>query len=100
MIELAEPVAHVIILGAGLAGYTLAREFIKHDSKTPMILITNDDGRSYSKPMLSTGYTKNTEANDLAQLGADSMARMLKASVMDHDRGSGYRHDCETDLSG
>ena len=81
-----EPVADavtapVIILGTGLAGYGLAREFRKHDSETPLILITSDDGRSYSKPMLSTGYTKDHSANDLAQLDAGSMARMLKASV-------------------
>ena len=82
----AEPVvdkvhAPVVILGTGLAGYGLAKEFRKHDDETPLILITSDDGRSYSKPMLSTGYTKDHSANDLAQLDAGSMARMLKASV-------------------
>jgi rubredoxin-NAD+ reductase len=46
-----------------------------------LILITSDDGRSYSKPMLSTGYTKNTSTNDLAQLDAGSMGKALKASV-------------------
>lgn len=81
-----EPVADkvhapVVIIGTGLAGYGVAKEFRKHDSDTPLILITSDDGRSYSKPMLSTGYTKNTTANDLAQLDAGSMAKMLKASV-------------------
>ena len=73
--------APVVILGTGLAGYGLAKEFRKHDTETPLILITADDGRSYSKPMLSTGYTKDTSANDLAQLDAGSMARQLKASV-------------------
>lgn len=73
--------APVVILGTGLAGYGLAKEFRKHDSDTPLILITSDDGRSYSKPMLSTGYTKDHSVDDLAQLDAGSMARMLKASV-------------------
>ncbi len=73
--------APVVILGTGLAGYGLAKEFRKCDDSTPLILITSDDGRSYSKPMLSTGYTKNHSANDLAQLDAGSMARLLKASV-------------------
>jgi rubredoxin-NAD+ reductase len=78
----ADPVhAPVVILGTGLAGYGLAREFRKHDTTTPLILITSDDGRSYSKPMLSTGYTKDTSADDLAQLDAGSMGNMLKASV-------------------
>ena len=73
--------APVVILGTGLAGYGLAREFRKHDEETPLILITSDDGRSYSKPMLSTGYTKDNGADDLAQLDAGGMARTLKASV-------------------
>lgn len=81
-----EPVADqvhapVVILGTGLAGYGLAKEFRKHDADTPLILITSDDGRSYSKPMLSTGYTRDQDANDLAQLDAGGMARTLKASV-------------------
>ncbi|WP_116367848.1 FAD-dependent oxidoreductase [Parahaliea mediterranea] len=81
-----EPVADavrppVVILGTGLAGYNLAREFRKNDDVTPLILITSDDGRAYSKPMLSTGYTKNTTASDLAQSDAGSMAKQLKASV-------------------
>jgi rubredoxin---NAD+ reductase len=71
----------VVILGTGLAGYGVAKEFRKHDSETPLILITSDDGRAYSKPMLSTGYTKDTSADDLAQLDAGSMAKQLKASV-------------------
>ena len=81
-----EPVADkthspLVIIGTGLAGYGLAREFRKHDSETPLILITNDDGRSYSKPMLSTGYTRDTSADELAQLDAGSMGKNLKASV-------------------
>ncbi len=81
-----EPVADsvhapVVILGTGLAGYGLAKEFRKHDDSTPLILITSDDGRSYSKPMLSTGFTKGHTAADLAQLDAGSMGRTLKASI-------------------
>ena len=73
--------APVVILGTGLAGYGLAKEFRKHDAETPLILITSDDGRAYSKPMLSTGYTRNQSADDLVQFDAGSMARQLKASV-------------------
>lgn len=73
--------APLIILGTGLAGYNLAKEFRKHDAETPLIIISSDDGRPYSKPMLSTGYTKKTEAVDLAQTDAGTMARQLKASV-------------------
>jgi rubredoxin-NAD+ reductase len=73
--------APVVIVGTGLAGYGLAREFRKHDTDTPLVLITEDDGRAYSKPMLSTGYTKNTDAKALTQNDAGAMATALKASV-------------------
>lgn len=73
--------APVVIIGTGLAGYGLAKEFRKHDQDTPLILVTNDDGRAYSKPMLSTGYTKNTNADDLVQADAGTMGKQLKASV-------------------
>jgi rubredoxin-NAD+ reductase len=78
--------APVVIIGTGLAGYGLAKEFRKHDSDTPLILISSDDGRSYSKPMLSTGYTKNTTADDLAMADAGSMGQTLKASVWTRTR--------------
>lgn len=73
--------APVVIIGAGLAGYNLAKEFRKLDAATPLLIICSDDGRAYSKPMLSTGYTKNTEAKDLMQNDAGSMGRQLNASV-------------------
>ena len=71
----------VVIIGTGLAGYNLAKEFRKHDQSTPLLMITADDGRLYSKPMLSTGYTKNTSADDLNQGDASTMARNLDASI-------------------
>ena len=73
--------APVVILGTGLAGYGVAKEFRKHDTETPLILITSDDGHSYSKPMLSTGFTRGQTAEDLAQADAGSMGTQLKASV-------------------
>lgn len=74
--------APVVIIGTGLAGYGIAREFRKHDSETPLLLITEDDGRAYSKPMLSTGYTKDTDAAALTQNEADTMASNLNASIL------------------
>jgi rubredoxin-NAD+ reductase len=73
--------APVVIIGTGLAGYGLAKEFRKHDEETPLILISADDGRAYSKPMLSTGYTKHTSADDLATADAGTLGQSLKASV-------------------
>ena len=81
--------APVVIVGTGLAGYNLAREFRKLDSETPLLLITADDGRSYSKPMLSTGFGKNKEADGLSMAMPGAMAEQLKAQVRTHTRISG-----------
>ena len=81
--------APVVIVGTGLAGYNLAREFRKLDSETPLLLITFDDGRSYSKPMLSTGFGKNKEADGLSMATPEAMAEQLKAQVRIHTRISG-----------
>ncbi len=81
--------APVVIIGTGLAGCNLAREFRKLDSETPLLLITADDGRSYSKPMLSTGFGKNKDADGLSMAEPGAMAEQLKAEVRTHTRISG-----------
>ncbi|EJK99388.1 rubredoxin-NAD(+) reductase [Pseudomonas fluorescens Q2-87] len=81
--------APVVIVGTGLAGYNLAREFRKLDSETPLLLITADDGRSYSKPMLSTGFGKSKDADGLSMAEPGAMAEQLKAEVRTHTRISG-----------
>ncbi len=79
----------VVIIGTGLAGYNLAREFRKLDGETPLLLITADDGRSYSKPMLSTGFAKQKDADGLSMAEPGAMAEQLKAEIRTHTRISG-----------
>ncbi|TWC32346.1 rubredoxin-NAD+ reductase [Pseudomonas sp. SJZ079] len=81
--------APVVIVGTGLAGYNLAREFRKLDSQTPLLLITADDGRSYSKPMLSTGFGKHKDADGLSMAEPGAMAEQLNAEVRTHTRITG-----------
>lgn len=81
--------APVVIVGTGLAGYNLAREFRKLDGDTPLLLITADDGRSYSKPMLSTGFGKNKDADGLSMAEPGAMADQLKAEIRTHTRVTG-----------
>jgi len=71
----------LIIIGTGLAGYSLAREFRKLDADTPVLMLSQDDGHSYSKPMLSTGFTKNKSADDLSMADPGKMAAQLKVSI-------------------
>jgi rubredoxin-NAD+ reductase len=81
--------APVIVIGTGLAGYNLVKEFRKHDAETPVLMITADDGRNYSKPMLSTGFTKGKSASDLAMGDAGKMAEQLNVTIRTNTRVTG-----------
>jgi rubredoxin---NAD+ reductase len=73
--------APIVIIGSGLAGYTLARELRKLDRDTPLALMTADDGSFYSKPMLSNALASGKDASDLALKTAAAMAAELNAGV-------------------
>ena len=76
--------APVVIVGTGLSGYSLAREVRKLDKEVPLVMVTADDGMSYSKPMLSTGFTKDKEADELAQATPEKMQEQLNLTVRTH----------------
>lgn len=71
----------IIIIGSGLAGYTLAKEFRKQDHKTPLMIITAGEGQFYSKPQLSTALTQKKTHETLAMADAKAMAEQLKATI-------------------
>ncbi len=81
----------IVIVGTGLAGYTLAREIRKLDSSTPIMMITADDGHSYSKPMLSTGLAKQKNADDLAMAEPGQVAEQLGLIVRTYTVVTGLR---------
>jgi len=73
--------APIVIVGTGLSGYSLARELRKLNKEQPIVMVTADDGVSYSKPMLSTGFTKGKDADGLAQASTDAMAEQLNIEL-------------------
>ncbi|MFZ6746022.1 FAD-dependent oxidoreductase [Undibacterium sp. JH2W] len=72
----------IAIIGSGLAGYTVAREFRKLDKTTPLIIITGDDGGFYSKPMLSNAFALGKQPQQLQSKTADQMAAELNATIL------------------
>lgn len=74
----------IIIIGTGMAAYTLAREFRKLDKQTPLKLITADDGNSYSKPMLSNAFLRKKDASSLVLASAEKMASDLNLTILTH----------------
>jgi len=71
----------IVILGTGLAGYTVAREFRKLDTTTPLILVTRDDGNFYSKPVLSNALAQKKSPAQIALNSAADMTRQLTATI-------------------
>lgn len=71
----------VIIVGSGLAGYTVARELRKLDTETPLIILSQDHGGFYSKPMLSNAFAQKKTAASLLIKPATTMATDINADV-------------------
>lgn len=72
----------IVIIGTGLAGYAVAREFRKLDKDTPLFIITADSGAYYSKPMLSNAFAHKKQAQELATHTGEQMAEQLDATLM------------------
>jgi rubredoxin-NAD+ reductase len=71
----------VVIIGSGLAGYTVAREFRKLDAETPVVVLSQDHGGFYSKPMLSNAFAQKKTAESLLMKDAAKMAAEVKVEV-------------------
>ncbi|RMG55327.1 MAG: FAD-dependent oxidoreductase [Gammaproteobacteria bacterium] len=74
----------LVIIGTGLAGYTLAREFRALDSERPLLLVSHDDGAFYSKPMLSNALSQGRDPEALVTATAEQMAERLQARILTH----------------
>ncbi len=71
----------ILIIGSGLAGYGVAREFRKLDKTTPLVIVTADGGESYSKPMLSNALASKKTPVALAMAQAAQMETQLPATI-------------------
>ncbi|WP_197711887.1 FAD-dependent oxidoreductase [Polynucleobacter necessarius] len=67
----------IVIIGSGLAGYTVIREIRKLNKEIPITLVTKEPGYFYSKPMLSTALASKKDASQLITTPADGMASQL-----------------------
>lgn len=72
----------IVIVGSGLAGYTVIREIRKLDKEIPITLVTKEPGYFYSKPMLSTALAGKKEAAQLISTPAEGMASQLGLNIL------------------
>jgi rubredoxin-NAD+ reductase len=75
----AEP---IVIVGSGIAGYSLAREIRKINPDLPITIVTRDAGESYYKPNISNALQLGKTADQLIHSNAKTMAHRLKIDVL------------------
>ena len=79
----------IVIIGAGMAAYSLARELRKLDKTSRLTIVTADSGGAYAKPMLSNAFALNKQASQLVSASAGQMATQLDATIVAHSRVHG-----------
>ncbi|MBC7543371.1 MAG: FAD-dependent oxidoreductase [Candidatus Sericytochromatia bacterium] len=65
--------SNVIVIGAGIAGLTVAREIHRLQPDLLVTVVTQDDGHLYPKPQLSTSMRLKKTPDQLIQLQADQL---------------------------
>ncbi len=76
------PAQSLVVVGSGLAAWTVIREFRKLDAQTPVTLVTRDNGDFYSKPVLSNALSSGKTAAQLVSATRAAMAQQLGVTVM------------------
>ena len=76
----------LIIIGAGLAGWTTVRELRKRDATAPVLLITADSGDFYAKPSLSNAFAQGRSPAQLVSTPAAKLVETQNVTLLAHTR--------------
>ncbi len=71
----------IVIIGSGMAGYTVAREFRKLSPEQELMMICADDAVNYAKPTLSNAFAGNKAPEQIALGDAAKMAAQLNMRI-------------------
>ncbi len=77
---------YIVIVGAGIAGWSVAEAIRQQNSETPVLLVTACEGFSYPKPALSTAFAQHKTADDLADQDAASKAQSMNIDLRTQTR--------------
>lgn len=80
------PQGPVLVVGSGLAGWSLVREFRKLDAETPVLMVTADAGDFYAKPALSNAFAQNKQPEQLVTTPAERMVSTLGVTLLQRTR--------------
>lgn len=77
---------YIVIVGAGVAGWSVAEAIRARDRHTPILLISACEGYSYPKPALSTAFAHHKTADGLIEQDASSKAKGLNIELRTQTR--------------
>jgi len=77
---------HVVIVGAGIAGWSTAEAVRRRDPDVPLLLVTACEGLIYPKPALSMALAQGKAADDLVEDDALTRAAALGMEVRTQTR--------------
>jgi len=72
----------IVIIGSGMAGYTLAREFRKLNTESELVMISADDAINYAKPTLSNALVGKKSPEQIALGDAEKMSAQLNIRIV------------------
>ena len=76
----------LVIVGAGLAAWTTARELRKLDALRPIVMISTDSADFYAKPTLSNALAQKRTTEQLVTTPAAKMAETLQVQLLPYSR--------------
>lgn len=74
----------IVIIGSGMAGYTVAREFRKLNPEQELVMICADDAINYAKPTLSNALAGKKAPEQIALGDAAKMGSQLNMRIEAH----------------
>ena len=77
---------HLVIVGAGIAGWSVAEAIRAQDADRPVLLVSSCEGLSYPKPALSTALANGKGADDIVEQDAAGKAAVLGIEVRTETR--------------
>jgi rubredoxin---NAD+ reductase len=86
----------IVVVGAGLAGWSTIREFRKRDASARVVLISADDADFYSKPSLSNAFALRRTLAALVTTPAAEMAANLDVKLLARSRVASIDTEAKT----
>lgn len=74
----------IVIIGSGMAGYAVAREFRKLNPEHELLMICADDAVNYAKPTLSNALAGNKSPEQIPLGDATKMSAQLNMRIEQH----------------